>query len=178
LGSAYSFLEQSGSLAKGERPADRYQRWLEREHAETSGVLGAAMGLLKSQAAEKHETAGARYERRMAAHKAAAAPQAKLPPISLNIDGRTLAEALSKSWYSFPTQAPAADGMSRFFGAKPEVYTKLSWNALVHLASPTLPAAARDALESRIIAGERIGAPEIREARGALKSGRPRHQPD
>jgi hypothetical protein len=38
---------------------------------------------------------------------------------------------------------------------------------------PSLPAAARLRIESRIIAGERVGAPEIRKARGALKTGRP-----
>jgi hypothetical protein len=94
-------------------------RGVEREHAETSGVLSAALAFLQNQAAEKHETAGARYERRMAEHRAAAggAPQAKLAPLALtiNLDGRTLAEALSKSWYSFPTQAPAADGSTQFF---------------------------------------------------------------
>lgn len=33
-------------------------------------------------------------------------------------------------------------------------------------------------LESRIVAGERIGAPEIRAARGALKAGKRRRQTD
>ena len=56
------------------------------------------------------------------------------------------------------------------YGARPEIFTRLSWNALLHLASPTLPATARDALEHRIIVGERIGAPEIRAARGALRT--------
>jgi hypothetical protein len=37
--------------------------------------------------------------------------------------------------------------VARVYGAKPEIYTRLSWNALLHLASPTLPAAARDALD-------------------------------
>jgi hypothetical protein len=68
--------------------------------------------------------------------------------------------------------------VARLYGATPEVYTRLSWNALVTLASPTLPAAARKALERRIVGGERIGAPKIRAASRALKSGRPRHQPD
>ncbi|WP_425907613.1 hypothetical protein [Nitrobacter sp. TKz-YC02] len=101
LGAAYSFLEQSGSLAKGERPADRY----ERKHAGDPSLLGAVLGILKSQAAEKHETAGERYERRIA-KQANAAPEAKLAPLALtiNLDGRTLAQAMSNSWYSFPTQ--------------------------------------------------------------------------
>jgi hypothetical protein len=84
----------------------------------TNQVLLGALNTLKSDG--KHETAGARYERRMAEHKAAEAPQAKLPPISLsiNLDGRTLAEALSRSYAartSFPIQAPAADGSAMFF---------------------------------------------------------------
>ncbi|HEU4805271.1 MAG TPA: hypothetical protein VFS91_05610, partial [Nitrobacter sp.] len=57
--------------------------------------------------------------------------------------------------------AVAALKVARLYGARPEIYTRLSWNALVTLASPTVPAAARDALERRIIAGERIRAPEI-----------------
>ena len=88
------------------------------EYAQTTNqALVAALQLLKSDG--KHETAGERYERRIGKHAgtAAAAPQAKLAPLALtiNLDGRTLAEALSKSWYSFPTQAPAADGSSQFF---------------------------------------------------------------
>lgn len=51
--------------------------------------------------------------------------------------------------------------VARIYGAKPEIYTRLSWNALVTtLACPTLSAATREALERRILAGERIGAPE------------------
>jgi hypothetical protein len=60
--------------------------------------------------------------------------------------------------------------VAKVYGARPEIYTRLSWNALVTLASPALPAAAREALEARICAGERIGAPEIRAASGALKA--------
>ncbi len=68
--------------------------------------------------------------------------------------------------------------VARVYGARPEISTRLSWNALVHLASPRLPAAARDALEHRIIAGERIGAPEIRAARGMVKAGKRGRQAD
>lgn len=116
-GAGYGLLKESGSLAKGERPADRYERRIAREHAETSSVLSAAWAFLKQQANEKHESAGERYERRIAAGHANAAPQAKLAPLSLslNIDGRSLAEALSKTPYSFTTQAPAADGMNQYF---------------------------------------------------------------
>lgn len=113
IGGAGGVAEQyMGSPASG-KPGARY----EEKHSGDPSLLGAVVGLLKSQADEKHENAGARYERRMAEHKAGGAPQAKLAPLALtlNIDGRTLAEALSKSWYSFPTQAPAADGMGQYF---------------------------------------------------------------
>ncbi|WP_157043824.1 hypothetical protein [Nitrobacter hamburgensis] len=42
----------------------------------------------------------------------------------------------------------------------------------MHLASPALTAAAREALERRTLAGEKIGAPEIRAAREALRAGK------
>lgn len=75
--------------------------------------------------------------------------------------------------------------VARAYGTRPEIFTRLSWNALLYLASPALPAAAREALERRIVAGERVGAPEIRAARGApagrgARRGAPRKcwQPD
>jgi hypothetical protein len=37
------------------------------------------------------------------------------------------------------------------------------------LAAPTVTDAVRAGLEARIVAGEKIGAPEIRRARGGLK---------
>jgi hypothetical protein len=57
-------------------------------------------------------------------------------------------------------------------GGMPEIFTRLSWNALVLLASPTLPAATREALERRIVA------PEIRRACVALKAGKRGPQPE
>jgi hypothetical protein len=71
-----------------------------------------------------------------------------------NVDGQHACEAMKAA---------------RMYGHRPEVFTRLSWNALLHLASPTLPAAAREALEARILAGERIGAGECRAARGAVR---------
>lgn len=68
--------------------------------------------------------------------------------------------------------------VARLYGARPEIYSRLSWNALVHLASPALPAAAREALERRIIAGELIVATEIRAACGALKAAKRGRQAD
>jgi hypothetical protein len=59
--------------------------------------------------------------------------------------------------------------IAKAYGAKPEIYSRLSWNAPLHLASPALPAATR---ETRICIGEHIGAPEIRTASAALKTRR------
>jgi hypothetical protein len=46
------------------------------------------------------------------------------------------------------------------------------------LSPPPIRAPLRRQLEAKIVAGERIGAPEIRRARGPLPSGRPRRQSD
>jgi hypothetical protein len=66
--------------------------------------------------------------------------------------------------------------VAKTYGGRPDIFTRLSWNALVHLASPALSAATREALERRIIAGEKIGASDIRAARGARKAGKTRCQ--
>jgi hypothetical protein len=46
--------------------------------------------------------------------------------------------------------------VAKFYGDPPDIFTKLSWN------------------EARIFAGEKVGVPQIRQARGRLKTGRPR----
>jgi hypothetical protein len=56
---------------------------------------------------------------------------------------------------------------ARAYGTRPEIFGKLSWDALVVLSSSTMPALVRQALEARILAGERIGGPQIRRARRA-----------
>jgi hypothetical protein len=58
--------------------------------------------------------------------------------------------------------------VARLYGARPEIYTRLSWSALAMLSSPALPAAVRQDLETRVISGERVGEPEIRAARDTL----------
>jgi hypothetical protein len=65
---------------------------------------------------------------------------------------------------------------AKIYGRRPEVFRRLSWRALLLLASPSMPAAVRGGLEARILAGEAVGGPEIVRARGTLKSGRPRRQ--
>ena len=73
-----------------------------------------------------------------------------------------------------PQHACETMKVARLYGARPEIFTRLSWNALLHLASPAFPAAARETLERRIVAGERIGARTIRAACGALRAGKGR----
>jgi hypothetical protein len=71
--------------------------------------------------------------------------------------------------------ASHAMSVARLYSKRPEIFTKLSWNALVCLAATGLTDAVRANLEQRVIAGERIGAPEIRRARGApQRSSRPK----
>ena len=64
--------------------------------------------------------------------------------------------------------------VARAYGAKPGIYQRMSWEALLKLSSPTMPAPVRLRLEARILAGEKIVASDIVRARGTLKTGRPR----
>jgi hypothetical protein len=96
------------------------------------GVAGVAEGFME-QYAKEHANEAHRgrkrlpsdlYEERMErfrnSRNEGVAPEAKLAPISLNlnIDGRTLAQALSTAlatYNGFPTQAPSADGAGQHF---------------------------------------------------------------
>jgi hypothetical protein len=46
--------------------------------------------------------------------------------------------------------------VARLYAARPEIFTRLSWDCLVHLAAPSLSAEARRGFEARILGGERI----------------------
>jgi hypothetical protein len=74
--------------------------------------------------------------------------------------------------------ARRAMAAARLYAGNAEISSRVSWNALCALSAPALPAAARDALERRIRAGERIGGPQIRAARLTHTQGRdqPRSQ--
>ena len=63
--------------------------------------------------------------------------------------------------------------VARAYGTRPEIYQRMSWEGLLQLASPTMPAPVRQRLEARILAGEKIVASDIVRARGTLKNGRP-----
>ena len=67
--------------------------------------------------------------------------------------------------------------ISRLGDTRPEIFTRMSCNALVLLSSPTMPVQARQAIEARVIAGEKIVAADIIRARGGLKAVRPRRRP-
>ena len=61
----------------------------------------------------------------------------------------------------------AAMWVARLYADRPEIFTRLSWGALTKLASPTLTPRARQAIEVRIAAGEKIVAADIVRARQA-----------
>ena len=60
---------------------------------------------------------------------------------------------------------------ARVYGDKPDIYRRLSWDALLTLSGT--PAPIRTELERRILAGERMGAPQIRRAHQVRQPGRP-----
>jgi hypothetical protein len=68
--------------------------------------------------------------------------------------------------------------VAKAYGDRPEIYRRLSWEGLIQLSSPALPSTLRQGLERRILAGERIGAPQIRRARGKQQTGRPKQRSD
>jgi hypothetical protein len=68
--------------------------------------------------------------------------------------------------------------VARAYGERSDIYRRLSWNVLVLLSSPTIPALVRQDLEARILVGESIGGPDILRARGPLNMGRPRRRAD
>lgn len=72
--------------------------------------------------------------------------------------------------------ATEAARVARTYGERPDIYQRLSWAALVELASPSLPAAAREQFERRALGGEDVKGAEIVRARGRLPSGRPRQE--
>ncbi|MCP3395241.1 hypothetical protein NLM27_41655 [Bradyrhizobium sp. CCGB12] len=49
----------------------------------------------------------------------------------------------------------------RLYGDREEIWSRLSWTGLLALSAPTLPDGARERLEQRIAAGERIGLRQI-----------------
>ena len=68
--------------------------------------------------------------------------------------------------------------VARTYAGRPEVYRRLSWIALLELSSPKMAPAVRQAIEAKIVAGESVTAPHIRKARGRLKGGSPKRQPE
>jgi hypothetical protein len=73
-------------------------------------------------------------------------------------------------------QITASESMkvARAYGARPEIYRRLSWIALFELSSPKMAPSVRQALEAKILAGQPVTALQIRRARGRLKGGSPK----
>jgi hypothetical protein len=60
-----------------------------------------------------------------------------------------------------------AMAVAALYAARPEITSRLSWDALSALSAPSLPPAIRQDLETQIIAGEKIVASDIDRARQA-----------
>ena len=65
--------------------------------------------------------------------------------------------------------------VARVHGQRPEIYRRLSWQALVELSSPHLSAEVRTEIEAKIIAGDRFSHTQIR-ARRPLRRGPPNNE--
>jgi hypothetical protein len=62
-------------------------------------------------------------------------------------------------------RATEAMRVARVYADRPEIYRRLSWQALLDLASPSIPAAVRQQLEAVITPGNPITGPDIRRIR-------------
>jgi hypothetical protein len=60
--------------------------------------------------------------------------------------------------------------VARSFGDRPEIYTCLSWRALLMLSSPTMPRTVRQDIEARILSGQVIRNRDIRRVSGQIKT--------
>lgn len=60
----------------------------------------------------------------------------------------------------------------KVYGDRPEIYRCVSWQTLVELASPSLPASARTRFETAIIAGKQVKAAAVRNARSRRRGAR------
>jgi hypothetical protein len=63
-----------------------------------------------------------------------------------------------------PLAAAEAIRVARLYGQRPEIYRRLSWQALVELSSVSLSPQARAQFEAKIIAGESVNGAQIASA--------------
>jgi hypothetical protein len=100
----------------------------------------------------------------------------KLLALRSRVDGNQAFSALRRRDFPDLDSSVVSELMrvARHYGEKPLIWRRLSWRALVELTSTTISETARQALEARIRAGDRIRKPEIRAARGRLPVGQPR----
>ena len=61
--------------------------------------------------------------------------------------------------------------IARLYGERPEIYSNVSWHALVELALSATSEAESHKFEARIEAGERVNGAEITRARAAIEAG-------
>lgn len=73
-----------------------------------------------------------------------------------------------------PKLAMQATSVAKIYGTRPDIYRRMSWQALVELSSPSISAAARLRFETAVIEGKDINGRQIRRARGRRPNGRPR----
>jgi len=72
-----------------------------------------------------------------------------------------------------PSLAIEATRAARVYGQRPDIYRRVSWQALVELSSPSLTPRARLRFETAIIGGEDVNGRQVKLARERLPSGRP-----
>jgi hypothetical protein len=127
-----------------------------------------------------------RFPHQVAAVKAKAAPKpprsiTRVPEVTRNIElGLELLKLKARSrrnndysalrWKHFPDLEPKlamqAAGVARNYGQRPEIFRRMSWQALVQLSLPSLHPVRRAQFEARIMAGENVTGKEIARARG------------
>jgi hypothetical protein len=82
-------------------------------------------------------------------------------------DLRKFGQLVRHHFHIDPQRAAACMRAARVFGDRDDTIAgKLTWRAVLALSARSLPADIRRGFEQRALAGERIGAPEIRRARG------------
>jgi hypothetical protein len=105
---------------------------------------------------------------------------ARVPEVQRRValGSELLALKATAGWRQFGRQAHAQFGIeplaiasltsvARLYANRPEITSRLSWNALTELSSRSLPASIRQDIEARILAGYRVVATDITKARQA-----------
>jgi hypothetical protein len=89
--------------------------------------------------------------------------------IKIKAEGRQDFKRSAYRRFKVDAQSPLAYramAAAALYAARPEITSRLSWNALWALSAPSLPPAIRKDLEARIIAGQSVTETDIDRARG------------